>query len=51
MQDIPASSVFMSGPHHVLFSLSLADVYHGDLGFATDFAKVEGLPVSCGSLA
>eukprot|EP00983_Pelagomonas_calceolata_P092330 1157652-Pelagomonas_calceolata.AAC.14 len=36
----------MSGPHHALFSLSLADVYHADFGLATDFSKIEGLPVS-----
>lgn len=44
IMDIPASSVFMSGPHHALFSLSLADVYHADFGLATDFSKIEGLP-------
>ncbi|KAF5837876.1 hypothetical protein DUNSADRAFT_3769 [Dunaliella salina] len=44
IMDIPASSVFMSGPHHALFSLSLADVYHADFGFTTDFSKIEGLP-------
>jgi len=36
----------MAGPHHALFSLALADVYHADFGYATDFAKIEGLPVS-----
>lgn len=47
LQEIPASSVFASGPHQVLFSVALADVYHDDFGFAADFSKVEGLPVCC----
>lgn len=46
--DIPASSVYTAGPHHALFSLSLTDVFHADFGMSTDFAKVEGLPVSLG---
>ena len=44
--DIPASSVYTAGPHHALFSLSLTDVYKADFGFVTDFARIEGLPVS-----
>ena len=44
--DIPASSVYTAGPHHALFSLSLTDVYRADFGYSTDFARIEGLPVS-----
>jgi len=44
--EIPASSVYTAGPHHALFSLSLTDVYKADFGFMTDFARIEGLPVS-----
>lgn len=47
-QDVVASSVFMSGPHHAMFSLALADVYHADFGYDVDFSKVEGIPVSWG---
>ena len=43
--DVPASSVYTAGPHHALFSLSMTDVYHADYGFATDFSRIEAVPV------
>lgn len=38
------SSVYVAGPHHALFSLSLTDI--ASIGYATDFTRVDGLPVS-----
>lgn len=46
--DMQGSSVYVAGPHHALFSLSMTDVAHSAYGFATDFSRVESMPVSGG---
>lgn len=45
--NIQASSAYTAGPQHVLFSLSLSDIYRQDLlSQASDFLRVDGVPVS-----
>lgn len=40
---LQGSSVYVAGPHHLLFSLSLTNL--ASLGYATDFTRVDGIPV------
>lgn len=42
--QITTSSVYVAGPHHAIFSLSLTNVFKDPFGITADFSKVEGIP-------